>query len=257
VAAFRGTSDLVNLLLDLNFAPRAFLPFANTGAEVHGGFYDAYQTISGDLNTYLQKAKAYCNSTLPGGCSQIRFVGHSLGGALATLAAAEQCSNFYNGTLKSYYGCYLDTYSSPRVGNGAFVKQMNSVNWFHGSVRMTHQTDPIPHVPPMFTDYRHLPGEVWQYVDDPAPKFQVCSTSNGEDLQCSDGPYNRFSIWRVSNWTNVLFGVSRYHSNYFNIPLALSKGVCQAFQNNACNRTPFAPLPSPLLVLYALKSNSN
>ena len=94
--------------------------------------------------------------------------GHSLGAAVATLAAA---------TLrKAGIPIELYTYGSPRVGNKAFAEFVT--NQAGGEYRLTHSADPIPRLPPIIFNYRHTSPEYWfdegedgvVTVDD----FQIC-----------------------------------------------------------------------------------
>ena len=71
---------------------------------------------------------------------KFRITGHSLGGALATHAAAHLLSQGINVDM-------LYTFGSPRVGDNKFS------TWFDAllkntKVRVTHGRDPVPHLPP-------------------------------------------------------------------------------------------------------------
>lgn len=82
--------------------------------------------------------------------------GHSLGGVLATIAAADIYSKF-NKKIDT-----LITLGSPRIGNNIFKK------WFENTVkptqmfRITYSSDPIPYLIPekvlwlINTDYKHI-----------------------------------------------------------------------------------------------------
>jgi predicted lipase len=77
--------------------------------------------------------------------------GHSLGGAIATLAGAYLRVNGV--------ACDIYTYGSPRVGNDDFV---NFVDGQSGSeYRVTHVDDPIPRLPGSLLGYRHTNVEYW------------------------------------------------------------------------------------------------
>jgi hypothetical protein len=68
----------------------------------------------------------------------IYVTGHSLGGALATLAALDIKATF--GKLSEFY-----SYGEPRVGNAAFATYFASQMPVH---RVIHYADIVPHVPP-------------------------------------------------------------------------------------------------------------
>ena len=71
--------------------------------------------------------------------------GHSLGGALATLAAID-ISRLTSQT-------YLWTYGSPRVGNKNFYTLVQ--NAFRVSYRVVNNRDMVPHLPPRNYDFWH------------------------------------------------------------------------------------------------------
>lgn len=109
VVAFRGTqpASLANWITDLNTAKLSNYD-GIFGAKVHEGFYNAYSNLRPQLQTALQALRAkYPNY-------EFLVTGHSLGGALADLAAVDSFSVFGSG------GNRLDlvTFGEPRVGNG-------------------------------------------------------------------------------------------------------------------------------------------
>ncbi len=104
-----------------------------TGGRVHSGFKNALDEIWPKL---LHVLKPYKNH-------YIWFTGHSLGAALATLAAKRiGCAS----------GCYC--FGSPRVGDLQFRDDFNVKNF----CRITHNTD-VVHYLPFFEDYHHVGHE--------------------------------------------------------------------------------------------------
>ena len=85
----------------------------------------------------------------------IIFSGHSLGGALATLAAV-QFSKQYPDIIIS---CV--TFGSPRVGNGKFAAMFNKC--CTGSYRFVNEDDPVP-MGPTPLRFTHVKGGRW--IDD-------------------------------------------------------------------------------------------
>jgi hypothetical protein len=78
--------------------------------------------------------------------------GHSLGGALASLAA---------GVLRSQ-GQTVDlyTYGQPKVGLEALAENLSSTS--RGvSYRVAHKNDPVPKLPPALLGYRHISPEYY------------------------------------------------------------------------------------------------
>ena len=102
--AFRGTEPTVlnDVLADLDL----FTHRAKSAGRVHGGFQDEVDEVWAeclkeiDKNAKLKKPKA------------LFFTGHSLGGAMATVAAS-RCESEE-----------LYTFGSPRVGNRKFVNAL-------------------------------------------------------------------------------------------------------------------------------------
>jgi hypothetical protein len=79
------------------------------------------------------------------------LTGHSLGAAVATIAAAYLRGNGYP--------CDLYTYGSPRVGNGIFADFVSGQAGV--TARITHYNDVVPRLPPLLTGYRHTSPEYW------------------------------------------------------------------------------------------------
>jgi Lipase (class 3) len=88
--------------------------------------------------------------------------GHSLGGAVATLAGAY--------LRDSGIPCSIYTYGSPRVGNAAFAdfvtNQQQQSDGSLSTFRITHLDDPVPRLPPMLLSYRHTSPEFWLATGD-------------------------------------------------------------------------------------------
>ena len=127
---FRGTSSLKDALDDLDIKRTR----VSGKIKVHKGFYKQFQSVQIKITKILLK--------LTENASRIIFTGHSLGGALAQIAAA-----YYGDVLEDIFvTCY--TFGSPRVGNKYFVE------WFSKNVnehvRVVNDNDPVPMIPTMF-----------------------------------------------------------------------------------------------------------
>jgi hypothetical protein len=178
VVSYRGSKNLANGIEDADFILTK-LPFGPGGLKVHTGFLDAYESLRNATAGGVQTALSKCGSD----CS-VLFTGHSLGAAMATIAAAE------HGGIDSP-PVRLFTFGCPRVGNAAFV------SWAHGrlwnttaSVLMRRQKDIVPAIPPRSIGYVHMPGEVWnKHLDSKKQQtndtFVICNGS-GEDPACGD-----------------------------------------------------------------------
>ncbi|CAH0041684.1 unnamed protein product [Clonostachys rhizophaga] len=158
------------------------------GGMVHGGFHYAWSEISVGITASVTKL----HSIHP--TFTIVTVGHSLGGALASVAAADLIAL---GPPVEIY-----TYGAPRVGNdelSSFISATTTVS------RVTNNWDPIPLVPlaegPVFGgqyEYRHVSPEYWltgQPEDEvhwPAEDIKVCE--GGLNMDCNSGiPWINFT----------------------------------------------------------------
>lgn len=138
---FRGTADALGAVTDAGFIAKqgngkdlSGLITLSDGLGfsglIHSGFFDGYLSVKSSLESALSS-----KSKKP-----IVFVGHSLGGALATLAAARSAIN-----LQPVHGVY--TFGAPRVGNnkfGSFLRSLLSERVY----RVTRGMDVVPHLPP-------------------------------------------------------------------------------------------------------------
>ncbi|KAH7231464.1 Alpha/Beta hydrolase protein [Fusarium solani] len=106
---------------------------------------------------------------------RIAITGHSLGGAIASLAAAELRNNGYNVDLY--------TFGAPRVGDDALSTYIT--NQAGGNYRVTHYNDPVPRVPPMLVGYAHISPEYYISTPDLAPvttaDIRVCPGIRNSD----------------------------------------------------------------------------
>lgn len=139
--AFRGTEDKSDALADLDVRRIQFQNMSNV--KVHNGFYQQYVSIQPQIMQSLR--------SLSSDYDTIVTCGHSLGGALATIAAADFAMQLPDKVVKCH------TCGSPRVGNGDFVNMFNSYvseNW-----RIYNADDPVPMIP-MSHRFVHVRGGV-------------------------------------------------------------------------------------------------
>jgi alpha-beta hydrolase superfamily lysophospholipase len=86
---------------------------------------------------------------------KIVTTGHSLGGAIATLAAADLRNSGYAVTMHSY--------GAPRVSS---LKLANYITaQAGGNYRVTHWNDPVPNIPPIIMNFAHVSPEY--YINKP------------------------------------------------------------------------------------------
>ncbi|EXJ75172.1 uncharacterized protein A1O5_01868 [Cladophialophora psammophila CBS 110553] len=142
VMSFRGTTSFSNILADINLV---MVPWTLCNlCTAHSGFLDSWRTVKPQIQGVLASAKASYPSY------NIISTGHSLGGAVATLAAADLRTSGYN--------IALYTYGSPMVGN--YLLATFITNQSGGNYRVTHAEDIVPKLPgyPIFA---HVSPEYW------------------------------------------------------------------------------------------------
>jgi len=131
LVAFRGTQpdSIEDLLTD---ARARFEPWPEAGGRVHAGFAAAARAVLPSVRDWLTAVAA----------ADLVLTGHSLGAALATLAAS-----VLEPTL-------LVTLGSPRVGDTAFARSVSCA-----ATRLVNCCDLVTELPPPLGGYTHA-GEL-------------------------------------------------------------------------------------------------
>ena len=99
-------------------------------------------------DNFLSLQKAYPNY-------KILTTGHSLGGALASIAAGTIADNKY----ASPNNIMMITFGQPRVGDSKYAASMNKLVPY--TFRVINGRDPVVLVPPMKYGYHHHGKEIW------------------------------------------------------------------------------------------------
>lgn len=131
VLAFRGTEPdrWTDWCTDLNSMQKSWL-----GCQIHTGFCTAHDGVA---NRYLELIRKYRTNQ-----QTLYTTGHSLGGALATLAGKVLATGSETGEdLKPKL---VVTFGAPKVGNNHFTSTYGVT-----LLRFVHNEDIIPHVPPL------------------------------------------------------------------------------------------------------------
>jgi hypothetical protein len=136
---FRGTEDE----LDWRTNFRMQFIVLQGGANVHAGFFQAYLGIREEL---FKSIKQLVSKDMPP--RPIYITGHSLGGALAMMAAAELSNHDDRDVRDRIAACY--TFGTPKVGDRSF-DQFVKVPLY----RVTNGIDIVPAVPP-WLGYRQV-----------------------------------------------------------------------------------------------------
>lgn len=212
VVAFRGTYSVANTVVDLSTVPQEYVPYPGEGDDddvkatvvgrvgdkakcnnctVHMGFHTAWRhtrdQILPDLLASLEDHPDY----------RLNLVGHSLGGAVAALAALELHGRGYDPVVT--------TFGEPRIGNANLVKFVDERFNLQDQVnpdevpnlsyrRITHIDDPVPLLPLSEWGYAMHAGEI--YISKPSLSPDI------SDLQYCVGETDQLCIAGQDSTTN-------------------------------------------------------
>ncbi|KAF1808669.1 alpha/beta-hydrolase [Eremomyces bilateralis CBS 781.70] len=187
VVGFRGSRSMRNYIADLTFEGESVNLAGCKNCKGHKGFWNSWQ----EAKEQVVRAVRQVSAENPG--YQIVFTGHSLGAAVATLAAADMRTM---GLDISLY-----TFGAPRVGDSSLSTFIS--NQPGGNYRLTHGSDLIPQLPPLLFGYRHI-----------SPEYFISSGQNivptPKDITIYSGD------WNLSGNTGKLPGNVVAHQWYFN-----------------------------------------
>lgn len=143
---FRGSDKSVDWINNFQLRQQIY-PYgdANTDVRFHRGFMSAYFAVRERLLPAVKDVS----------CPQIVITGHSLGGALATIAALDIQ---YNITSKTGQAIDVYTFGAPRVGNKALAESYN--RRVPISFRYIFGWDIVTRVPRAWQDFVHVDREV-------------------------------------------------------------------------------------------------
>ncbi|KAK0411958.1 hypothetical protein QR680_005944 [Steinernema hermaphroditum] len=182
ILSFRGSEGAIQLFTEgLEAVASKRLDFIG-GGTVCRYFLDAFDDLwkGGMKDDFMVLRNRYHTY-------DVWVTGHSLGGAMATLAAGYLVKT----GLVDDDQLKLITFGQPRTGDEAFAKAHDSQISY--TFRVVHKKDIVPHLPPeKFEGYYHHQYEVW-YNNNMAvsDSYSVCGD---ESNKCSDSKLpNMFS----------------------------------------------------------------
>ncbi|WKY12670.1 hypothetical protein Q1695_003902 [Nippostrongylus brasiliensis] len=220
VIVFRGTESMPQLILEADDATRPLKNFLDMGS-VNRYFLHGHSVLWPPIERLLNDAhyKGY----------RITLTGHSLGGALAALAAARIAKQgFRRGDQITIY-----TFGEPRVGDLTFATNFDSM--IRDSYRVVFHRDCIPHLPPWKDPLRpcekggsrpcdanarnkpyHHSTEIWYPKSmEPGSNYIEClGKPAGEDFTCSN------KVAFSSHLFDQMYGCGWDHAHYFNVRVA-------------------------------------
>jgi len=126
---FRGTAYIADGLTDANVS----ISTSTTGKSIHDGFNKSFKSMEPQLIQFMDKVASH-------NIRVVHCIGHSLGGALATICG-EWIKNLYHRTAFVY------SFGSPRVGLHAFANAVTTNVGENKIFRAYHKTDIVPCVP--------------------------------------------------------------------------------------------------------------
>lgn len=167
IVAFRGTDPGIwqNIVTDLDTKPSGPL-------NIHQGFGEALGPIFDEVKEHLVAAQSAGRA--------IFITGHSLGGALAALAALRTTSEI---TPTAIY-----TFGMPRVGGTKFVEEYNKTL---GAItyRLVRGRDVVASVPMSGLGFRHVGHFLWCRKE----KFDAADLVTSIDSDLPSFSYNAFN----------------------------------------------------------------
>ncbi|ULT95389.1 hypothetical protein L5515_011368 [Caenorhabditis briggsae] len=177
VISFRGTQGFLQLIEEADKSVfQSQSPWV-AGGKVSKYFGDAFNTLwnagmKDDVSSLLHKNPTF----------EVWVTGHSLGGAMASLAASYIVKN----GIATGDKVKLVTYGQPRTGTTPFAVAHDAQMAY--SYRVTHNRDIVPHIPNEgMEDYKHHKSEVFYKESmNPGASYKVCSSAD-ESNDCSNG----------------------------------------------------------------------
>lgn len=195
IIAFRGTYSITNTIVDLSTIPQEYVPYPSSNGEgalqcdnctVHMGFWESWNMARKEIMPLLMELRHQHPDYT------IHLLGHSLGGAVAALAALELRVSW------GFHNIKVTTFGEPRVGNAGLVAYIDRIfsvsaeqasgpdDWSYR--RITHVKDPVPLLPLSEWGYRSHASELFIQKPELPPHSQdliVCGGDN--DANCSGG----------------------------------------------------------------------
>ncbi|CAG2188554.1 unnamed protein product [Mytilus edulis] len=242
VLAYRGTKQLKQLIDEVQSVLLTSKSSIGIGSgEVQRYFKQAHDKLYGcvkaSIHDQIQNYPEY----------DILITGHSLGGAIASIASARLVKEGVINTEK----IALYTFGMPKVGDRQYAIEHNRL--VNNSWRVVHRNDPVPHVPTSIVlpngSYHHrtevyYPSEVMLPTD---TNYVICSGSGnnncGSKLFIADfRDHKQYFNISIGNYCKTVVGGNRR---------SVKSAMWNHFSNNTCKRIKNPDFPTNRALLYA------
>lgn len=193
---FRGTEHIKDLIVDIDVRTEP-LEIKNNSKDIdpvriHQGFHRQFFSIEDRLTNFIKKS-------IDDGSTEMFVSGHSLGGALASIA-----TYYYS---KLYPQLYIETYTygSPRVGDKEFADDKCHKNGY----RIFNYYDPVPMIP-ITSRFQHVCATPI-CINDSSPFYNpqiTCQVVNVEDIRTILRP---LILFRFTPFSSQYHRVTKYN----------------------------------------------
>jgi len=203
---FRGTEfySLINWKNNLKFHQEPYNSiFMNcNNCYLHTGFYYMYSSLVYHPKFNLLNHNIFNNN------NNIHIIGHSLGGALATIFYFEL--NLIKEKYHYTNNIQLYTYGAPRLANPNFTNHL--YQYYNNIYRVVNKKDPIPHLPPSSIEFNGIYSHIHrEYFINNYDQLVECSIDK-VDPNCSDSVINPISVENHLNYFNKKNDINNLYS---------------------------------------------
>lgn len=153
--SFRGTESADDILSDLNVIKTKFRSnqqyTTKIQERIHRGFSEQYFSIRD--NMFIELDNILHNNIV----ERLIFTGHSMGGAIATIAILDYALNYPN----QINILHCITFGCPRVGNWYFCNLFSKTIAMNNVIRFANKIDPVTFVPPLLFLFKHICAPIY------------------------------------------------------------------------------------------------
>ncbi|KAF6265972.1 class 3-domain-containing protein [Scenedesmus sp. NREL 46B-D3] len=224
-------------------------PRGHKKIQLHKGFWGAYKAVGSQLQSEIHRQVLMLKTTNPFGKPGVWFIGHSLGGALGSIAALR----LHNDPLFLGRIGGVVTYGSPRVGNEAWQSLYND-KLMDVTLRWANFRDMFAELPnkdqycmsilqPRLSySFRHV-GRAVQLCPTPDGLERFVFHPKGTEATCSPGEFPSIATHLIGHYFD---GWRRAYAQRFGIPAGLLLSTSTHVRSVMCLQCAVAVKPYPL-----------